>query len=376
MQVSGHFCTLTNPSDGPSARPGPDRSRDDLFAQVRRPGICEPCSRRSPAGSIAARDRSSRCRDRQAVLPPFTGGLHCGAYGRRHRSQPARWCSRRSPAGSIAADVHAHGVLATVACSRRSPAGSIAARRRRLRHRSGAQVLPPFTGGLHCGAMLGRRPARRLPPVLPPFTGGLHCGPCADQRRHRRDDRCSRRSPAGSIAAASDVGDAPAKPSVLPPFTGGLHCGRRRQRRHGPARCRCSRRSPAGSIAALDTAACRRPPERVLPPFTGGLHCGSPRRTERRSGRRSVLPPFTGGLHCGERDPASPGAMAVRCSRRSPAGSIAAAARDITALPARAGAPAVHRRAPLRHVGDGHGSAWHWPVLPPFTGGLHCGARG
>ena len=54
MQVSGRFCTLTSP-EGIVRKPViQDRSRDDLFAQVKRHGFCEPCSRLSTAGSIAA----------------------------------------------------------------------------------------------------------------------------------------------------------------------------------------------------------------------------------------------------------------------------------------------------------------------------------
>ena len=172
-QVSRHFCTLTNPSDGPSARPGPDRSRDHLFAQLRRPGIYEPCSRRSPAGSIAAPG-------------------HHGHFA------PGTPCSRRSPAGSIAASQDRRQCGKGGSCSRRSPAGSIAAasgvgvqsatrrapavhRRAPLRRRrdfplgDDAQRAP----AVHRRAPL-RRAARRgrscQRVVLPPFTGRLHCG--------------------------------------------------------------------------------------------------------------------------------------------------------------------------------------------------------
>ena len=220
------FCTLTNPSDGLNARLGPDRSRDELFAQVRRPGICEPCSTRppSPPPPAPAVHRRAPLRREQTegggmedqLLPPFTGGLHCGssnpgvnhspqfaapAVHRRaplrrwtppegrpyytaapavHRRAPLRsapvgaepdhfgTCSRRPPAGSIAAPASVpRAYPATCACSRRSPAGSIAAR--------------------------GARPVRP--------TGSV----------------CSRRSSAGSIAARvtrSTSGDFRSAPAV------------------------------------------------------------------------------------------------------------------------------------------------------------------
>jgi hypothetical protein len=37
------------------------------------------------------------------------------------------------------------------------------------------QVLPPSTGGLHCGNFLIQGGAADLM-VLPPVNGGLHCG--------------------------------------------------------------------------------------------------------------------------------------------------------------------------------------------------------
>ena len=78
MQVSGYFCTLTNPCDGLSARPGPDRSRDELFAQVRRPGILRALLPSFTGGLHCGHSRPSRIPAVPYVLPPFTGGLHCG----------------------------------------------------------------------------------------------------------------------------------------------------------------------------------------------------------------------------------------------------------------------------------------------------------
>ena len=111
---------------------------------TRVPGFARRVSRRSRAGSIAA--RSGLRQERLApVFPPFNGGLHCG---------PADLASARS-------------------------------------------VLPPSDGGLYCGsriaALAGRHPRapavqRRAPlrqpgamaprqsACSPPINGGLHCG--------------------------------------------------------------------------------------------------------------------------------------------------------------------------------------------------------
>ena len=176
MQVSGYFCTLTNPSDRLSARPGPDRSRDELFAQVRRPRICELCSRRSPAGSIAA----------------FTTWTLTGKWTSPapavHRRAPLRLvkvpvvlladpvCSRRSPAGSIAAGSCTTCRRRSSPCSRRSPAGSIAADQVRSAGDDRSGPAP---------AVHRRAPLRQYQLSA---VSWLHAP-------------CSRRSPAGSIAA-------------------------------------------------------------------------------------------------------------------------------------------------------------------------------
>ena len=59
MQVSKHFCTLTSPESLVRKPVIQACSRDDLFAQVKRHRFCEPCSRLSSAGSIAARGSST-----------------------------------------------------------------------------------------------------------------------------------------------------------------------------------------------------------------------------------------------------------------------------------------------------------------------------
>jgi hypothetical protein len=145
------FCTLTRPSGGLSAPPGSGRSRDDLFAQVRRPGICEPCSRRSRRAPLRLRGRGER---------------------QRHIVD----CSRCSPAGSI---------TASRSTSSGTPCPTAPAVHRRAPLRRDLLRL--------CGVHHDRR--------LPPLTGGLHCGTPKQWGYAVGTTSCSRRSPAGSIAA-------------------------------------------------------------------------------------------------------------------------------------------------------------------------------
>ena len=212
--------------------------------------------------------------------------------------------------------------------------------------------VPPFTGGLHCGRCLTRTtaavhgapavhrraPLRLLRPerqrhavdVLPPVTGGLHCG----MTLPRPDRRCSRRH-------------------------GGLHCGDVRM-----VPCRQVSRRPAGSIAARrrSTSAGAERSRRS----TAGSIAATPRSAWRQT---RGAPAVHGGLHCGARA-RSPAPDASACSRRSTAGSIAARTgpHDCQRAP---GAPAVRRRAPLRH--ESVSMPRSCGVLPPFDGGLHCG---
>ena len=329
------------------------------------------------------------------MLPPFNGGLHCGEPGQR-RPSGGHGCSRLSTAGSIAAGVcRCIGGHRLPACSRLSTAGSIAASGTAAGHRHCAGVLPPFNGGLHCGPLVTCQASRRIRGCSRLSTAGSIAA-CRASRR----SRCIRRAPAyqrraplrrrsavrpwsARPGAPAFQRRAPLRPpagagavrtaAVLPPFNGGLHCGTLSTASVADRAAACSRLSTAGSIAASTTAAALQHGSPVLPPFNGGLHCGT--RSAHASGRRRhVLPPFNGGLHCGmpcrpgtgrqhDRAPAfqrraplrqrsagtgNPGV--ARCSRLSTAGSIAARARRL------------HRR-----PGD--------PVLPPFNGGLHCGAR-
>ena len=246
------------------------------------------------------------------------------------------WCSRRSTAGSIAARRPGRGRSRPASCSRRSTAGSIAASAAG-RGVADAWVLPPFTGGLHCGvdasavigtrrrrcsrrstagsiaAWLGARCARLLGAPAVQRRAPLRRVPGAARRRPDGAPAVQRRAPLRRVAAAV----LPGRRGRAPAVTGGLHCGR---------------------AGVSDPA-----PMPGAPAFTGGLHCGKPARPAYGSG--PVLPPFNGGLHCG----AVPriDAAAAKCSRRSPAGSIAAGGPR-PAGGSTGSAPAVQRRAPLR----------------------------
>ncbi len=335
------------------------------------PGGLIESPRRSAAGSIAAGRRGGAVRVPGRVTPPFSGGLHCGASVPCGRENPMRghpavqrraplrrarrdgvvavlgqsprrsaagsiaapgatptpgcraWSPRRSAAGSIAACAGWTAFPSLPASPRRSAAGSIAASPTASAAPCRPRVTPPFSGGLHCGALrrpkshyrTGRHPAvqRRAPlrrqrrtrgtprrQVTPPFSGGLHCGERPGPWTANYRDESPRRSAAGSIAAARST-----RPSR-------------------PARGSPPRRSAAGSIAAGRTSVTGRLSSCVTPPFSGGLHCGetahshapashagSPRRSAAGSiaadssgefeaaDRLVVTPPFSGGLHCG-----------------------------------------------------------------------------
>ena len=86
----------------------------------------------------------------------------------------------------------------------------------------------------------------------------------------------------------------------------------------------------------------------VLPPSNGGLHCGDRSSLSLIENGR-VLPPSNGGLHCGETRPVLTVNGPVTCSRRRTAGSIAASIQVGVVVQGGQGAPAVERRAPLRH---------------------------
>ena len=289
------------------------------------------------------------------ALPPSDGGLHCGSSGIRPTLSATRKCSRRPTAGSIAAGT----------------AGG--------RSRCRRTVLPPLSSGLHCGS--GRpRDGTSTARVLPPLSGGLHCGP----------QTLTRMGPATQ---------------VLPPSNGGLHCGnvmnqlligQNRMLPPSNGGLHCARHQTAASTAVTAPVREKLSANVGISPLSRRLHCGAkaygvisganadPPAVQRRaplrqplSGprgrlRRLVLSPSYGGLHCGQhftglgntgkasapavqrRDPlrlchpSAPGSVPDWCSRRRTAGSIAA------------GHSTRRRRTGNR-------------VLPPFSGGLHCG---
>ena len=109
------------------------------------------------------------------VIPPITGGLHCGYEG-------DQYC------------------FALFKYSRRLPAGSIAARLRICLLPRSRVLFPPVTGGLHCGTdnLLG---TGTQGVVFPSFSGGLHCGYGNVIVDVNADANSSRQLPAGSIAA-------------------------------------------------------------------------------------------------------------------------------------------------------------------------------
>ena len=209
-----------HPGRAPTAPPAPAvHRRAPLRQHAGRTGRqYRACSRRSTVGSIAevqvywdtmpdapAVQRRAPLRryalgaagQAGPLLPPFTGGLHCGNDLRGSSCSAAPCCSRRSPAGSIAATVTSatrttsgrcsrRSTAGSIAagrhlgdswvgsCSRRSTAGSIAARSPRSRSPRTSPILPPFTGGPHCGTASTRRPGRTR--TAPAVTGGPHCG--------------------------------------------------------------------------------------------------------------------------------------------------------------------------------------------------------
>jgi len=183
-------------------------------------------------------------------------------------------------------------------------------------------VLPPLVGGLHCGGLVQPFPGIVSWHVLPPLVGGLHCGISAQFWASSGTRMCSRRSSAGSIAAAkvTVTWDQPGE---------------------------CSRRSSAGSIAAHRQGWHDVTSKWVLPPLVGGLHCGQVPYAVGEGGA-IVLPPLFGGLHCG--DPMWQGLVNGAKS-----------------------APAAVRRAPLRQRGRVRDAEPGGLVLPPLVGGLHCG---
>src|SRR5579875_364434 len=156
--------------------------------------------------------------------------------------------------------------------SRPLRAGSIAAAgaSRPPGSRPGGSPRPLRAGSI--AAMGVRVTGRHAAPVIPPITGGLHCGLAASVTVWQGDQGHPAHYGRAPLRPRSSCRTGPAR-GVIPPITGGLHCG---------------------SLLARDPNIFIF----VIPPITGGLHCGGRDRAGYdRTG--TVIPPITGGLHCG-----------------------------------------------------------------------------
>ena len=164
---------------------------------------------------------------------------------------------------------------------RPSPGGSIAARSSSPVWTGCSQLVPPFTGRLHCGAEFtrkhGRPPSRtalhRAAPLrrrgarevrcrhllVPPFTGRLHCGQSNIIINRFKAHLSYRPSPGGSIAATCTSPDTGCGWSSYRPSPGGSIAAWCPSPRTRPASSGSYRPSPGGSIAAV-----------VLHPLDGG----------------------------------------------------------------------------------------------------------
>lgn len=254
-------------------------------------------SRHPTAGSIAAAKIPAESCSQRHVLPPLSGGLHCGA----RTALPTREACLVPPPFTT---------------------GSIAARTRRRPRPPGPPLLPPSMAG-PIAAIGSLRQRTRLADVLPPFSGGLHrgrkpwgsptpvpvsapavqtagsiaaCGtttspphlssyaPALQRRAPLRllvvDQALERELHAAAVRRRASLGESEDHTErwvyrVLLPFNGGLHCG-----------CVMSK------ISAGMTSTCSRR-------CTGGLHCGNQVSSGVTASCSSVLPPPNGRLHCG-----------------------------------------------------------------------------
>ena len=322
------------------------------------------CSRRSPAGSIAAA-HGSTCDELRPVLPPFNGGLHCGAMLPSPCAPRLARCSRRSTAGSIAA-AWPIGVRPVARCSRRSTAGSIAADLMLLPASSASACSRRSTAG----SIAARRAVRRA-------AGRPSRAPAVQRRAPLRQYGCTapRDARAPAVHGGLHCGDTDTSSrTVLPPINGGLHCGNVARPACSPSGRRApadQRRAPLRRERRRRLAAFAGPP--VLPPFNGGLHCGHAASTEHAIAARRVLPPFNGGLHCGSchRHPRRPEQAQVLPPFNGGLHCGTAAAQLVHVRAQRcsrrstAGSIAAQARCSAVRAGT--------CVLPPFNGGLHCG---
>ena len=234
-------------------------------------------------------------------------------------------------------------------------------------------LVPPFTGRLHCGEECvevehhgtasrtalhraaplrpgGRRDRSSRLVLVPPFTGRLHCGERAGYPFVGGGPLSYRPSPGGSIAAGAFAPQAPRSD----PARTALHRAAPLRQVPGPNRRPASETRTALHRAAplrLDIPACgQQPRRRLVPPFTGRLHCGRSHRWDVTLEARSRT-----ALH--RAAPLRPGSNRV------------------VYIDELASRTALHRAAPLRRLAPARAHARHGPLVPPFTGRLHCGLR-
>src|SRR5579875_730694 len=304
-------------------------------------------SRPLRAGSIAAMGVRVTGRHAAPVIPPITGGLHCGLAAsvtvwQGDQGHTAHYV--RAPLRLLAGPRPEHLHLRHPAHYGRAPLRRPGPRgvrpdrvghpahygRAPLRHlrggggRDGGRVIPPITGGLHCGFCSAPRQSRETT-VIPPITGGLHCGGKPTYRRSL-----------DSTGHPAHYGRAPLRPvrvrgaQVVPRGRHPAHYGRAPLRLLLPS---VVRRVRAGHPAHYGRAPLR--PDGFSP--NGWDRDGHPAHY----GRAPLRPG----------NPPLPGLPDMPSSRPLRAGSIAA-------FPARC--------APVRAS----------RVIPPITGGLHCGISG
>ena len=239
MQVRGLFLLLDNSISGFIWPLVEGRSQGRVFPQVRRRGFREPSSHRSAVGSIAARwdDRACGRGQGSASGRPTAQRWAPLRLPDRQPGQPGR--AARRPTAQRWAPLRQRRVACTghrsVKSSHRSAVGSIAATASASDRFAWQRVVPPLSGGLHCGWPLAFPPMSSAADVVPPLSGGLHCGMI---------NTCD---PIASILL------------VVPPLSGGLHCGQHQ----GQER--------SGEGAGRPTAQRWAPLRQLLPPRWCGL---------------------------------------------------------------------------------------------------------
>jgi len=214
-----------------------------------KPTAAPAIRRRAPLRPLGV----SRLDDDLQVLPLFTGGLHCGGDN-NIRGAKAAALYRSAPAVQRRAPLRQHHAggpprPSRTLCSRRLPPGSIAAGPLHPCPYPSRSVPPPFNGGPHCGIYLREKKVFE-PTSAPHVRGGA---PLRLERAGRKPATlvlCSRRSPAGSIAATGNP-KRPTKPGGCSRrSTAGPIVAIRGRFSCGPIRAPAPAVHPAGSIAA------------------------------------------------------------------------------------------------------------------------------